>query len=71
MLDLNRKPQKTEDERRFDELNKKYEEMFGASYAFYIGISGSSWSETLEDIQRCIDTGTPQSKPEYDQNFIY
>ena len=71
MLDLNRRPNKSEEEQRFDELNKTYEKLFGTSYAFFVGISGSSWAETLEDIQRCIDTGTPQKKPEYDPDFIY
>lgn len=71
MLDLNRKPEKSKEEIEFDRLNKQYEDLFGAPYAFFIGISGVSWTETLEDIQRCIDTETPQKKPEYDPNFTY
>ena len=71
MLDLNRKLQKSEEEQRFDTLNKKYEELFGVPYAFFIGFSSSSWDETLEDIQRCLDTGTPQKKPKYSPANIY
>lgn len=71
MIDLNRKPEKSKEEIEFDELNKQYEEKFGKSYGFFIGMYTPSWEEALKDIKKCLESGEPQRMPDYDENYIY
>ena len=72
MIDFNRKPTpKSENEKRFDELNETYMEKFGVPYVFHIGLDSGSWEETLSDIQKRIETGEPQPEPDYEPDNVY
>ena len=72
MIDFNRKPTpKSENEKRFDELNAKYTEKFGKPYVFRIGLDADTWEETFSIIQKCLETGEPQPEPDYDPDNLY
>lgn len=71
MLNFDREPQKSAQEREFDELCEKYAEKFGEGYGLFIGMDSPNWPELLADIRRCIETGEPQKKPEYKAGYDY
>ncbi len=72
MIDFNRKPSpKSDEEKRFDELNEQYMQKFGKPYVFSIGIDCDFWEEALEDMERRIRENDPKSEPEYDPEMIY
>lgn len=72
MIDFTREPSpKSENEKRFDELNAKYTEAFGVPYVFSIGLDCNSWEETLKDIQRRIAENDPQPAPDYEPGNVY
>ena len=72
MIDFDRKPTpKSENEKRFDELNAKYTEKFGVPYVFSIGIDIMTWEEAIADIQKRITTGEKQPGPDYDPDNMY
>lgn len=72
MIDFNRQPSpKTAEEKRFDELRAEYLEKFGTPYVFDYGADSMTWAEALADIKRRIDTGTPQTTPEYKRGAKY
>lgn len=62
---------KTPEEKQFDELNAKYEEQFGVSYHFAIGINLPTWEEAIADIRRRIAENDPQPSPDYDPKYVY
>jgi len=70
MIDLNRKPKKSQQEQEFDALNSEYIKAFGEPYVFDIGFP-ASWDEVLEDIKNCLTTGKPQKKPKYEEDMTY
>lgn len=72
MIDFN-VPQraKTPEEKQFDELNEKYEALFGFPYHFAIGINLPTWEEAISDIRRRIAENDPQPPPDYDPNYVY
>ena len=71
MLNFDRVPQKSADEREFDRLNEQYTEKFGKPFVFSIGAYSPEWPQAIADIRRCIETGQPQPEPEYDDKFVY
>lgn len=71
MLDFDKPPiEKSESEKKFDELNAEYTEKFGVPYVFNVGFS-MTWDEALADIRKRIDTGTPQEQPDYNPDYLY
>lgn len=71
MINFDRKPDpKTENEKVFDELQKKYEKKFGKSYVFHVGTC-NTWEETLADISKRIMNNDPQPEPEYEPGVDY
>lgn len=71
MLDLNRKPKKTQEELEYEALNGQYIEMFGEPYGLFVGTDSPTWAETIEDIKKCLETGKPQKPPEYEKGNLY
>ena len=71
MLDFDKPPiEKTEEEKKFDELNDEYQKKFGIPYVFNIGFS-MTWEETLADIRRRIADDDPQPQPDYQPGNVY
>lgn len=71
MLDLNRKPKKSQEELEFDALNDQYVKTFGTPFEFFVGTYSPSWAEAIEDIRKCLETGIPQKPPEYEKGNLY
>lgn len=73
MIDFKEKrnPVKSEKERLFDSLNAEYTAKFETPYVFDFAATPMTWDEAIEDIQRCITSGKPQSVPEYKPGVDY
>ena len=62
---------KTEDEKRFDDLNAEYQKAFGRPYVFDYAAESMTFEETLADIRRRIAENDPQKPPEYKPGAEY
>jgi 2-oxo-4-hydroxy-4-carboxy--5-ureidoimidazoline (OHCU) decarboxylase len=72
MIDFDRKPSpKSENEKSFDALNKRYTEKFGKPYVFDFAAEPMTWEEALADIKRRIADGNPQPEPDYKKGVDY
>lgn len=72
MIDFDRKPSpKSENEKEFDALNKRYTEKFGKPYVFDFAAEPMTWEEALADIKRRIADGDPQPEPDYKPGVDY
>lgn len=62
---------KTEDEKRFDDLNAEYQKAFGIPYVFDYAAESMTFEETLADMRRRIAENDPQKPPAYKPGVEY
>lgn len=66
-----REPNKTEEEQELDAAMKAYENRFGERYAFQVGFGEGSIKDTIEEINRLIQTGEKQRLNDYKEGLLY
>lgn len=72
MIDFNRKPtEKTDEEKKFDSVNKEYTDKFGRPYTFRVGLDYSTYPEAIADMRRRIAENDPQPSPDYNPKNVY
>lgn len=65
------KREKSEEEKRFDELNAEYKKAFGELYVFDYAAESMKWEETFADMRRRIAENDPQKPPAYNSGVDY
>lgn len=61
---------KTEEEMKLEAAMTEYLDCFGVPYVFNVGFA-MSIEETISDINKCINDGKPQTKPDYENGVDY
>lgn len=71
MIFRERKPQKSEDEKRLESALSAYENRFGEQYVFTIGEHLMSIDETITDIEKKVKSGIKQKIKSQGDNLLY
>ena len=65
--------EKSPEEQEYERLCEQYEVRFGRSFGYSIGgYAPSTTAEAIEEVKKCLETGVPQKKEEWngDPNIV-
>ena len=69
-IDWDRKPVRTEEEKKFDELCKKYEQIFGEPFGYVI-VCAPPLEVAIKEVEECIAKNQRQKKGKLKENCVY